>query len=318
MTTDWLSFTVPSSSIQDVTQVLGGDWTKGNGGFRGYPLLWILAGGTRGVGKIGIGAPRNPKEVHVDLSAGIISTWPIDKTKTVLRWIFEQNGHLTRIDCALDDRKSHVPIEQIKQAITAGQFVGRPKESKSVTGLNIHKAEATGETLYLGSPQSQTMLRIYDKRLELQQNGRDNWQEYGIRWELQLRDDRANLCGRLLRLLDTEEWVRFVVSVLRGYIDFRDTSKDEPNWARCRAPLLPWWLELTNGLEQCRLTIEKDVKTLEQVKAWARKSLGPMLAVLNEATDEAWFKDLLDEGKRRWKSRHRELLKDKKQKGPHD
>jgi phage replication initiation protein len=308
MTTDWLAFTLPSSSVHDVTQVLGGDWTKGNGGYRGYPLSWVLAGGTRGTGKIGIGAPRSPREVHVDLSAGIVSAWPVDKIKAVLQWVFDHNGHLTRIDCALDDRHSHVPIEQVRHAILAGQMVGRPHKSKSVEGLEIHKTEPTGATLYLGSPHSQTMLRIYDKRLELKEKHQANWQDYGIRWELQFRDDRANLCGRLLRLLEPEEWVRFIVSVLRGYVDFRDTSKDEPNWARCRAPLLPWWMELTNGLAQCRLTVEKQARTIEQVKIWAKQSLGPMLAVLNEAAGKDWFNELLDDGKRRWKSRHRDLL----------
>ena len=34
----------------------------------------------------------------------------------------------------------------------------------------------------IGSPQSETLLRIYDKRLELQSKGRENWQEYGVRW----------------------------------------------------------------------------------------------------------------------------------------
>jgi hypothetical protein len=44
------------------------------------------------------------------------------------------------------------------------------------------------------------------------------------------------------------------------------------------------------------------------VKIWAKQSLGPMLAVLNEAAGKDWFNELLDDGKRRWKSRHRDLL----------
>ena len=48
--------------------MLGGDWTKSETGFRGYPASWITASASRGVGKLGTGAPRAPLEVHVDLS----------------------------------------------------------------------------------------------------------------------------------------------------------------------------------------------------------------------------------------------------------
>ena len=77
LTIDWLAFTLPAGSVQDTMQMLGGDWTKGATGFRGYPASWITASASRGVGKLGTGAPRAPLEVHVDLSAGIVAPWPI-------------------------------------------------------------------------------------------------------------------------------------------------------------------------------------------------------------------------------------------------
>ena len=125
LTIDWLAFTLPSGSAQDTMQILGGDWTKSDTGFRGYPASWITAGAGRGVGKLGTRAPRAPLEVHVDLSAGIVAPWPIEKVRTVLQWILKQDGHLTRLDCALDDRKSCVPLSTIRQAIETGQCVTR-------------------------------------------------------------------------------------------------------------------------------------------------------------------------------------------------
>ena len=43
LTIDWLAFTLPSGSVQDTMQMLGGDWTKSHTGFRGYPASWITA-----------------------------------------------------------------------------------------------------------------------------------------------------------------------------------------------------------------------------------------------------------------------------------
>ena len=76
LTIDWLAFTLPSCSLQDTLQVLGGDWIQSESGFRRYPVSWITTGSDRGIGKLGTGAARNPLEVHVDLSAGIVAPWP--------------------------------------------------------------------------------------------------------------------------------------------------------------------------------------------------------------------------------------------------
>lgn len=191
--------------------MLGGDWNKGATGFRGYPVLWITTSASRGVGKLGTRAPRAPLEVHVDPSAVIIAPWPIEKVRTVLQWILQQDGHLTRLDCALDDRNSRVPLSTIRQAIEAGQCVTRANRMQSISSSSIHHATPSGETLYLGSPQSQTLLRNYDKRLESQAKEREDWQDYGIRWELELKKDRAQVCRQVLSYLEETNWLEFMV-----------------------------------------------------------------------------------------------------------
>jgi phage replication initiation protein len=108
-----------------VITLIGGDWFQSETGFRGYPVAQLMTQGKTGVGKLGTGAPRNPKEVHVDLSAGIVSQWDEAKLKTVLAWIFAQKGHVTRIDVALDDREATVAVETVRQAVEAGQ-AGEP------------------------------------------------------------------------------------------------------------------------------------------------------------------------------------------------
>ena len=60
LTIDWLAFTLPIGVPKDTINLLGGDWTKSEIGFRGYPRSWMTAGAGRGIGKLGIGAPRAP------------------------------------------------------------------------------------------------------------------------------------------------------------------------------------------------------------------------------------------------------------------
>jgi DNA relaxase NicK len=188
---------------------------------------------------------------------------------------------------------------------------------QSISSRSIHKDTPSGETLYLGSPHSQTLLRIYDKRLELQAKEQEDWQEYGIRWELELKKDRAQVCGQVLSYLEEADWLEFIVGVLRGYVDFRATTRDEEDEFRYRAPLLDWWLLLTDGFKKGRLVVEKEAQTLPKVKRWVSQSVAPMLAVICAADPHgnAWLEKQIVAGKRRWNGKHRELLKQEQSSG---
>jgi DNA relaxase NicK len=249
--------------------------------------------------------------VHVDLSAGIVAPWPLDKVRSVIQWVLSREGHLTRLDCALDDRATCVSLATIRQAVDAGQCVSRADRIQRISSGSIHKGTPTGETIYIGSPHSQTLLRIYDKRLELQAHEREEWQEYGIRWELELKKDRAQVCGKILSFVDEADWLEYVVGVLRSYVDFRGTTRDEVLEYRYRAPLLDWWLMLTEGFKKARLVVERDAQTLPKVKRWVSQSVAPMLAVIcaEHAGGQAWLEKQIVAGVKRWKDRHRRLLR---------
>jgi phage replication initiation protein len=309
LTIDWLSFTLPSGTVKETMEILEGEWIKSQGGFRGYPLSWMTVASDRGVGKVGTGAPRAPLEVHVDLSAGIVSTWPSAKAQTVLQWVLSHEGHLTRLDCALDDRASTVPLHTIKQAIEAGQCVTRADRMQTIASSSIHTGTPCGETLYVGSPHSQTLLRIYDKQAELQAKAREDWGSYGIRWELQLKQERAQVCSQVLSHIEETDWLEFMIGVLRSYVDFRDTSREEPDEDRYRSPLLGWWEGLTDGFRKGRLVVEKDSQSLPKVKRWVKHSVAPMLAVIcaQHPDGQAWLEKQIVSAVGRWKAKHRAL-----------
>lgn len=310
LTIDWLAFTVPTGSARETMEIIGGDWTKANTGFRGYPLSWITAGAGRGIGKLGTGATRDPLEVHVDLSGGIVALWPHEKVRSLIQWVMDKKGHLTRIDCAFDDRASSVSLTTIKAAVAAGQCVTRANCWQNTQAGLIHEGIPTGETLYLGSRQSQTLLRIYDKRLQMQADDRADWDQYGIRWELELKKQRAQLCGDLFAHYDEQHWLELMISsFLRPYIEFRDTTRDAEDEHRCRAPLLDWWETLTEGFRKSRPVVEKELQTLAEVKAWLHHAVGPLLAVLLEQPDGPdCLQRIARAGKKRWKTKHHRLL----------
>jgi hypothetical protein len=82
---------LPKGEVADVIALIGGDWFQSETAFAAIPWPAHDAG-QNGRRETGDGAPRNPKEVHVDLSAGIVSQWDETKLKTVLAWIFAQKA----------------------------------------------------------------------------------------------------------------------------------------------------------------------------------------------------------------------------------
>lgn len=312
LTIDWLAFTLPYAFPFEVMDVLGGEWSQARSGFRGYPDSWTMtADGSRGIGKIGSGVPSRPREVHVDLSGGIVSAWEIPHLQHVLAWVGQLGGHFTRIDCALDDRAPLVTVSQVLRAFHAGQAVTRTTKLQTREDHEVETGDSQGATLYFGSPKSLTRLRVYDKRLELQQKHRHNWQDYGTRWELEFRKERADACVKKLLAADPSTWQEIVVGLLRAYIDFRETSRNQDSAARCRAPLVEWWEELTCGFHKARLTIEKPERSIEEIQEWFKRNLGPILAVLYMAPGlgQTWIDDVISSGAERWKPKHHRLIR---------
>ena len=316
-TLDWLAFTLPSTTVDEVTKTVGGDWFKSETGFRGYPTAHLMTQGKTGVAKLGTGAPRNPKEVHVNLSAGIVSQWDETKLKSILAWIFGHKGHVTRADIALDDREMTVPIETVRLAVEAGQVVSRSKQFKLLQSSNHRDGARTGDTLYFGSRASQTMLRVYDKRLELQARGREDAALYGVRWELEFKQDRAQACAKALLTLDPEDWRAFLVGVLRSYVDFRETTREAESYEKYRAPLVGWWKALTEGFMRCRLVVERIQQRLDDVAAWLANAISPMLAVVVACRGDQFLMEMIYAGTKRWTQKHYALLKQRKRGTPY-
>jgi hypothetical protein len=80
-------------------------------------------------------------------------------------------------------------------------------------------------------------------------------------------------------------------------------------WDKYRAPLLAWWEALTDKFKRCRLVVAKSQRTLDEVKQWFSKSMGPILAVLYFKGGMPYLEQCVNSGIDRWKERHRQLLK---------
>jgi DNA relaxase NicK len=152
----WFRFTVPDATVEDIMSLIEGDWIKDQKGFQGYAQAWLSRGNSGGLGRIGTGAKRNPREVHVDLSQELISGWTYEQFNQVASWVIEKQGHFGRIDVALDDRSGLIDIDRIYASVVAGNCVSHFRQSRLISGLDLGSGIDTGKTICLGSRQSDT------------------------------------------------------------------------------------------------------------------------------------------------------------------
>ncbi len=305
----WFRFTVPDAHAHDVMTLVGGDWIADDKGFQGYSHGWICRGTTGGLGRIGTGAKRAPREVHVDLSQEIISGWTYEQFHSVAAWVLAKQGHFGRIDVALDDRSGVIDIDRIYASVVAGHCVSHFRKSQLIAGLDLGSGLDTGKTICMGSRQSDTYLRIYDKAAE--QRAKDKPVEgTWVRWEMEWKAERAHAVGLALSVLDHERFQKYIVGVFRTAVDFRDCTRADDPKDRYHAPLLAWWTVLTDGMARAKLEIATAVKQIEDVKQWAKKSLSPMLGLLcaHPEAGERWLVNTIIEGVERWRSKHLALL----------
>ena len=165
-----------------------------------------------------------------------------------------------------------------------------------------------GHTLYLGSRSSAIMLRIYDKQLEqnekLLKSGESPILRPWVRWELELKDERAHQTADLLISGLSMNEVAF--GVLSNYL--RLIRPDNARKDRC--PTLPKWESFIDGVKRLALYCPPEPKTLDNVRNWLMKQTASSLAtvVIADGGSTDFVYRLLDSGSQRLTSHHMDMI----------
>jgi phage replication initiation protein len=208
-------------------------------------------------------------------------------------WLLQQGGQFTRLDVAYDDLQGLINLQEVMRYITERRVVTRYRKWSKQESGDLTDDGQTGQTVYFGSAQSETRVRMYDKAVEQGQAGQ--W----VRVELQTRDERAQALAHLI----TGGNMQQVAGVLRGLIEFKEAGSHSQ---RERWETAPWWEMFLQWASKVRLGASPAKRTIEQVKQWLTQQVAPSIAlILMEAEgDFAPLFDLAQEGKQRLKPRH--------------
>lgn len=292
---DWMGFTVFNvDSPLDVIELLGykeEDFTQLPKGGMGYKSILQLNGYTLQIlydGKEDMG-------IHVNVSGSSVfevvrSFMETKKVNTpfgeaydtwdsgLITFLKEMSlcAKFTRLDIAVDDLGANFyKLDDLVQILERKQD-GHRIVSKFRNWQEICKKKLTGEkigqTVYMGSRKSETFLRVYDKRLEQMNKTSEDLGLDWIRWELELKKERAEEAVKMI--VNRGEIGTIFTGILNNYV--RVVENIDSNVSRC--PVSPLWEKFVSTVEKISLYVTEAEKTLEEKINWFKYQVAPTMA----------------------------------------
>lgn len=184
----------------------------------------------------------------------------------------------SRVDLAVDDIGcNYYSCDDIVCLIENGQLVSKIKQYDNRVPRTIREGKKLGHTVYLGSNKSDIKLRIYDKRLEQLEKHKEDCGHEWIRWELELKDSRADLAVK--KLIKNKKLSHVCVGILGNYCRF--IIPDNKNRSRCSTE--PVWSAFIDSMERMSVYMPSDPKTIDDTKRWIDENVGASISAVIES-----------------------------------
>lgn len=196
--------------------------------------------------------------------------------------VCQYHVNFPRIDLAIDDHKPYLNIPELirltKQGLISSQLRNYSENASGELSesIPVHK----GNTLYLGSSNSDLRIVFYEKGYEqVEKFGKEldrNWNRY----ELRFRQERANKVAQ--ELIARRDVAEIALSVLNGKIRFLEQPENKSTSRKRLYPTYPPWELFMQDIEKIKLTIQPQKKTLDSIWNWLESSVAPSLKLFSK------------------------------------
>ena len=196
--------------------------------------------------------------------------------------VCQYHVNFPRIDLAIDDHKPYLNIPELirltKQGLISSQLRNYSENASGELSesISVHK----GNTLYLGSSNSDFRIVFYEKGYEqVEKFGKEldrNWNRY----ELRFRQERANKVAQ--ELIARRDVAEIALSVLNGKIRFLEQPENKSTSRKRLYPTYPPWKLFMQDIEKIKLTIQPQKKTLDSIWNWLESSVAPSLKLFSK------------------------------------
>lgn len=165
--------------------------------------------------------------------------------------LFNNDYHLTRLDVAYDCFDNSISINQFARDILNKRYISRFSDKSMLVTC---AAGRVGYTIDCGSRCSDIKFRCYDKAYERGYEITDEDYFSWIRFEIQLRDERAH---SFIEQLDENNVGDLFCGVVANYIRIVKPTSDSN---KSRWPSKKWWSQFICSAEKIQLFTKCDVE----------------------------------------------------------
>ena len=186
-----------------------------------------------------------------------------------------EDYHISRLDVSYDDFDNVLDMDIIyHESLQRDHMITTFRRGFWELGILNAKKE---RTVYFGSKKSNLMFRIYDKKEERNRSDLSHW----VRWEIQLRDDRA--CTFVRKYIDNDYNIGEVFAgVIYNYLRFVEPEENDSN--NRRWGLQEWYQKFIGNAEKIKLFEKKDEEyNLYKLKQTTTKKFGGATATYIQA-----------------------------------
>jgi hypothetical protein len=269
----WLDGTVKSPEPGEVQRVIGDRFGEP---FDAVPVGWYGKRAGYDGGRVGVswmGRADASGTTRVDVTQTAFDGLGLAGSVALLRDLRGLGFRASRLDEWVDDYERRVTPERVRAAVLGAQAVTHARPGRwmvdDITGFT---------TYYLGRPDSDRMVRCYDRREP-------------TRYELQSRREWAEHAASVVASASEP-----VAAVLGNLVSFADYRESRGRSDGRRAPRLDWWQAVVGDEAKAEGAPSRPRPSLEEV-AWVfRRQWAPTFADLFEAFGEEWVNDVLREG----------------------
>lgn len=219
-------------------------------------------------------------------------------------WI-GRGAKFSRLDVAIDDLGGASNYDEVLSQFVDG--VASCRASRNT--IKTHASMTPGgwaRSLSVGSRQSETFMRYYDKGRQL------GGGVSVFRFEFEFKGARADALARLLAVGDWDT----VVGSCRSFVEFKDRSHTTKDVTRRR--VAEWWDSLMGTAKQAVSLGVVRVQSLERTAAWISRQVAKALAKVTVAEGGSidWLLNTVQDGRRKLTAYDWRLLNEPEVKNP--
>ena len=195
--------------------------------------------------------------------------------------VLMEDGVMKRLDLAINDKTGILNIPHLTEKCRNEECISVFRSFKSYRSGELvrrEEKECMGNTLYIGSLQSEVYFCIYEKDYEQYVKLGTPLEEADIinRFEIRLRNERAYYAVRdLLTYYDAEQTA---FSIINQYVRFVDEEADKRknDWKLNDR----WAWFIGDNRQSLKLTTKPEPYTLDRTLRWVQRQVAPTLKML--------------------------------------